>query len=134
MTHPLEIVVAVVNALVAGCESKPARAPCPPEPVLERLHDAAFHLDQGDDDARVRADLAEVRRKLHGGEAGEAWARRFVERMDAVLLGDPGVRQFEAETIRADLHDSACLTSEMHKRFHDRFPSLRPPPAEGGRP
>jgi len=110
----------VTSALSAACERR-SPAPCPPEAVLERLHDATFHVDQGDDDARVRRDLAEIR-----AQAGDAWTQRFVDRIETASRPDAGSRQFEAESIRADLHASACLTREMHERFHRRLPPLAP--------
>ena len=114
----LLILVLLAIALGAACISRTSQ--CPPETVLEQLHDAAFHLDQRDDDQRVRADVEQVRK----ADAG-AWAMKLADRMESALADDGGSRQFDAETIRADLHESPCLTGDAHRRFHQRLPSLR---------
>jgi hypothetical protein len=94
-----------------------AALPCPDEPVIARLHDAVFHLDQRDDDARVRKDLLEVAALMQSDPAGATWAGVVVNRIRAGL-DYPDHRQFEAESIRADLHASACLTKALHERLH----------------
>jgi hypothetical protein len=90
---------------------------CPGEPVIARLHDAVFHLDQRDDDARVRKDLIEVAAMAQSDPAGAAWAGALRDRVWSALDHSDN-RQFEAESIRADLHASACLTKELHERLH----------------
>jgi hypothetical protein len=110
-------------AVVLGALSCRSQPPCPPDAVIELLHDAVFHLDQGDDDARVRSDLSAVRSQMpHEGPAA-VWARGFADRMQAALASDGG-RRFDAETLRADLHMSACLPKELHRRLHQRLPPL----------
>lgn len=81
------------------------------------LHDAIFHLDQQDDYARLRADLAHLDRKNPA-------VRAFAERIDGVLAQDAGLRAFAAETLRADFHASPCLDPSMHARFHERLPKV----------
>jgi hypothetical protein len=103
---------------------------CPPEFTIEILHDAAFHLDQGDDDDGVRRDLEEARARIAIDKTGAAWARGFIKRIDAALQVNGSARQFQAEVIRTDLHDSGCLPKELHARFHRRLPALRLQPGE----
>jgi len=113
---------AVVVA-VLSCRSRPIPdPPCPPEAVVELLHDAAFNLDQGDD-ARVRRDLASLRMRLPSHGRAATWALGFADRMERALTSGGG-RQFDAETLRADLHMSACLPKELHQRLHQRLPPL----------
>src|SRR5438105_1886156 len=124
----------VVALFFSGaCARRPASPPprtqpsCPSEATIEILHDAAFHLDQGDDDARVRQYLVDARGRTAADRAGAAWARAFVDRMESALRQEPGTRQFQAEVIRGDLHESPCLTKEMHTRFHLWLPPVGEP-------
>ena len=123
-----------VSSPAMGCACRPVNVgqmsltTCPAELTLETLHHAAFHLDQGDDDASVRRDLAEVRAQIAIDQTGAGWSRGFVERIDAALGWNAERRQFEAELIRRDLHDSSCLPKELHARFHRRLPSVGSPP------
>jgi len=97
---------------------------CPPEPTLELLHDAIFHLDQGDDDDRVRRDLLAVPQPTRVSDAATAWVQQLVKRVQAALHADSAVRPVTAEIIRKDFHDSICLTAEMHNQFHLRLRGL----------
>lgn len=105
---------------------------CPTPLTLELLHAAVFHLDQGDDDAQVRRDLARVHAQIEIDKAGAVWTRGFLERIEAVLAGEASTRRYESEVIRKDLHESACLPAELHARFHQSLPP--PGPLPGARP
>lgn len=128
------LAVAVIPAVSPRHAPSPSTAPppscaCPTDTTIELLHDAVFHLDRGDDDARVREDLREARARTERDAAGASWARGFVERVGAALGRDDGTRQYEAEVIRRDLHESPCLTEEMHVRFHRSLPAVHHAPA-----
>lgn len=97
-----------------------AGAPCPPEPVLELLHDALFHIERGDDDARVRSEIARIRQMTKAQTVPAA----FLARVQAALESDGG-RRLDAEQLRAELHLSGCIPEDVHQRFHQALPPVR---------
>lgn len=130
----------LVVAMSGGCRhggseasTSAAVGACPGEAALERLHRAAFWLEQGGRDSEVHADLAALRGFAAEGSAtgaGSGWVAELAARMEAVVALESGRRRYEAEVIRADLHASACLTEAAHRRFHRSLPAL-PAQAEG---
>lgn len=116
------MLVLALGTFGGGCHRRPLGADCPSPTVVELLHDAVFHLDQRDDDARVRRDLVLVQQQLESDASGSSWARDFESRIQGVLDRDAGDRQFVAESIRADLHGSKCITADLHRRFHLALP------------
>ena len=96
---------------------------CPDDEVLETLHDAVFYLEHRRDLARVARDLEDIRRRVTAASPGAAMVLPLVERIAAIAARD-GVLEPESEQIRAELHASACIAAEAHKRFHDALPPL----------
>lgn len=135
-------VLLAVMIATAGCnepspptpvaeKSTPAEPPvrvgegaCPPRAVVEQLHAAADHFEQGEA-ALGRAAL----------DAAERDMPTVVERDTVVLWSmfsevksspDGGAPQkLAAEAVRAKLHDWACLTEPIHTAVHEAEPPAK---------
>lgn len=90
---------------------------CPPEELLEHLHAAIWHLEHESPPERV-AQRLRASGLLSGGTNVPDWAAQLALRASK-LAAEPDI--VEAEWLRAEFHETPCLTSELNRRFHERL-------------
>lgn len=113
-------IAGVAAALVVAC-GRPAPT-CPSPDALEAMHAAAFYLDHGQAESG-RERLARAR-SLAPRPADATTDRVLRGLARAAGARVESERRTEAELVRVELQDWACLTPELHARFHAALPPI----------
>ena len=114
---------AAPNDVLRGMTSSPD-TPCPPEPLIEALHAAAFHFQHGTP-ADAGAKLAAAR--VLSRDVLNADAVRLMGHLERIRItgaSDPAAAATETEWVRAFLSSWYCMPTAMHDSFHTRLPPI----------
>lgn len=121
---------ACLAALMGVACTDASSSACPPAPLLEDLHAAAFYFQHGPHE-KGRVALERARQAL-GKSNADATARARLEDLESIaakLDTDPNGAASATEYVRIAFGDWACLTPTLHKEFHTRLPVIPGDPA-----
>ncbi len=125
MNFLISIGLLVATPMISGCSLKKiSENSCPPESVVQALHDAIFYFEHGPSHTALglseklhRIDLVEV----------DATARQLlteIEKLSKLVQQRGESPASTTEDLRIRLNDWPCLPEDLHAQFHESLPAL----------
>ncbi|MCP4503785.1 MAG: hypothetical protein GY822_27990 [Deltaproteobacteria bacterium] len=125
------VAASLVFAFIGGCEKKSdtttasSIAICPSDAVVESLHKAAFHLQNGPnqkgrEELEKAHRLSSLKSRTHEVES----VLKSLDLVAATIDSKPDEAATEVEQVRFFFSVWSCLSKSLHDHFHEALPPV----------